>query len=625
MVTQLKYRLAEGQGAATYYLGVEDSGFPLGLGPAELASSLETLGRMARALEPSLGGVLEIGAAEERPGLLGRIAVVDVRARPHATEPTEATAARTSPLGLSVQKLGAGGLEAELQACGEALVEVGRRGGAWGPDGGLYDEKRLAAALRGLEEASRMLGASCRVLESREEPLGDEDKEGPEASPGAPRTLSADVLVRLKCAERPIEVRIASIGNVDAGKSTLVGVLTQGCLDDGRGRARRKIFKHPHENDSGRTSAVAQHSLCMGLGRDTLDRNGGGGHRRVVPGGTSGGASSSKIVTFIDLAGHEKYFKTTAFGLTALSPDYAGIVVGANHGIVGMCKEHLSVALALKIPAFFVVTKVDLAPKHVLKENLAGLVRLLQNKRGGRKPVAVKTLRDVIHCARHISERQIAPVFLTSCVTGQGLSLLRSFMELLPQRAGWDEAAQEPVVFVVDDTSSVPGVGTVVSGTLKKGVVRSGQRLLLGPAPADGSFNLATVRSIHYKRDPVDLVAAGQTAALALKKVSRSQVRPGMVLVHESVEPKATWEFEADIAILAHSTLIQPRYQAVIHCEAVRAPATVLSMSKGHLRSGDRARVRFRFLKRPEYLVPSTRFLFREGKTRGVGLIVAAT
>lgn len=419
-------------------------------------------------------------------------------------------------------------------------------------------------------------------------------------------------------------VRIASIGNVDAGKSTLVGVLTQGCRDDGRGYARRKIFKHPHEGDSGRTSAVAQHSLCMELGHDTLDRNGGGGHTRVVPGGTSGGASSSKIVTFIDLAGHEKYFKTTAFGLTALSPDFAGIVVGANHGIVGMCKEHLSVALALKIPAFFVVTKVDLAPKHVLKENLAGLVRLLQNKRGGRKPVAVKTLRDVIHCARHISERQIAPVFLTSCVTGQGLELLRSFMELLPQRAGWDKAAQEPVVFVVDDTYSVPGVGTVVSGTLKKGVVRSGQRLLLGPAPADGAFNLATVRSIHFKRNPVDLVAAGQTAALALKKVSRSQVRPGMVLVHENAEPKATWEFEADISILAHSTLIQPRYQAVIHCEAVRAPATVLSMSKGHLRSGDRARVRFRFLKRPEYLVPSTRFLFREGKTRGVGLIVAA-
>lgn len=65
-------------------------------------------------------------------------------------------------------------------------------------------------------------------------------------------------------------------------------------------------------------------------------------------------------------------------------------------------------------------------------------------------------------------------------------------------------------------------------------------------------------------------VVAGQTAALALKRVKRSLVRKGMVLVAEAAQPKATWEFDADIAILTHSTTIQPRYQAVIHCEIVR-------------------------------------------------------
>lgn len=43
-----------------------------------------------------------------------------------------------------------------------------------------------------------------------------------------------------------------------------------------------------------------------------------------------------------------------------------------------------------------------------------------------------------------------------------------------------------------------------------------------------------------------------------------------MVLVGEASKPEATWEFDADIAILTHSTTIQPRYQAVIHCEIVR-------------------------------------------------------
>ena len=56
-------------------------------------------------------------------------------------------------------------------------------------------------------------------------------------------------------------------------------------------------------------------------------------------------------------------------------------------------------------------------------------------------------------------------------------------------------------------------------------------------------------------------VVAGQTAALALKKVKRSAVRKGMVLLDERLHPKASWEFDADIAILTHSTTIQPRYQ----------------------------------------------------------------
>ena len=40
-----------------------------------------------------------------------------------------------------------------------------------------------------------------------------------------------------------------------------------------------------------------------------------------------------------------------------------------------------------------------------------------------------------------------------------------------------------------------------------------------------------------------------------------AQVRKGMVLVDERVKPKSSWEFDADIAILTHSTTIQPRSQ----------------------------------------------------------------
>jgi len=69
-------------------------------------------------------------------------------------------------------------------------------------------------------------------------------------------------------------------------------------------------------------------------------------------------------------------------------------------------------------------------------------------------------------------------------------------------------------------------------------------------------------------------VVAGQTAALALKKVKRNQVRKGMVLVDARAEPKASWEFDADIAILTHSTTIQPRYQVCYNQSVMLQPVS---------------------------------------------------
>lgn len=59
---------------------------------------------------------------------------------------------------------------------------------------------------------------------------------------------------------------------------------------------------------------------------------------------------------------------------------------------------------------------------------------------------------------------------------------------------------------------------------MKRGVISPNTALLLGPDIGDGSFKPASIKSIHYKRLPVGQVVAGQTAALALKKVKRAQV-----------------------------------------------------------------------------------------------------
>jgi GTPase len=157
------------------------------------------------------------------------------------------------------------------------------------------------------------------------------------------------------------DVRIAVVGNVDSGKSTLVGVLTKGIADDGRGYARTKVFNFSHEASNGRTSSIGQEIMGFDEHHKTVEPE------RVNASKNSTwqhvASNSTKIVTFLDLCGHEKYLKTTMFGLVGLLPDYVMIIVGANMGVSKMTREHLGITLALKIPLFIVITKIDIAPK----------------------------------------------------------------------------------------------------------------------------------------------------------------------------------------------------------------------------------------------------------------------
>ncbi len=106
------------------------------------------------------------------------------------------------------------------------------------------------------------------------------------------------------------------------------------------------------------------------------------------------------------------------------------------------------------------------------------------------------------------------------------------------------------------------GVGTVVSGTCYKGRIQLNDSLLLGP-DLIGQFRSCVIKGIHRKRMPVKECRGGQTASFSLKKVKRSELRKGMVIVSEKVNPAPSWEFEAEILILHHPTTISINYQAM--------------------------------------------------------------
>lgn len=159
-------------------------------------------------------------------------------------------------------------------------------------------------------------------------------------------------------------------------------MLTKGRLDDGRGRARVALFRHKHEVESGRTSSVGLEVLGFGpdgaevlpeshthaLTEKNVENAPPSSSRRQQLSWEDIVSRSHKIVSFSDLAGHEKYLSCTLFGMTATSPDFVLLIVGANAGLIGMSKEHLSVALALSVPIAVVVTKVDSTPPNILEQ-----------------------------------------------------------------------------------------------------------------------------------------------------------------------------------------------------------------------------------------------------------------
>merc|ERR1712083_174299 len=150
------------------------------------------------------------------------------------------------------------------------------------------------------------------------------------------------------------------------------------------------------------------------------------------------------------------------------------------------------------------------------------------------------------------------------------------------------------------------------------GTVRINDTLLLGPDPL-GHFAPIAIKSIHRKRMPVTEVKSGQTASFSLKKVKRSSIRKGMVMVNPALEPQCCYEFEGEILVLHHPTTISCKYQAMVHCGSIRQTASIIRMSSECLRTGDKAQVLFRFVKHPEFLKEGQRLVFREGRTKAVG------
>ncbi len=403
---------------------------------------------------------------------------------------------------------------------------------------------------------------------------------------------------------------VGTAGHVDHGKSTLVGSLVTGSPDDGQGGTRSFLDVRPHEMERGLSADLSygvygfrdEGPLRMDNPHRKSDR------ARIVE-------EADRLVSFVDTVGHEPWLRTTIRGLVGQKLDYGLLVVAADDGPTRTTREHLGILLATELPTIVAITKADAVTGERLETVERDVERLLRN--ADRTPLSVER-HGVSAAIEEISE-QVVPIVTTSAVTMNGLSVLDELFEKLP-KTGTEAGAFS---MYIDRTYNVTGVGAVASGTVRSGQVTAGDELLVGPL-SDGSFQPVEARSIemHYHR--VDEASAGRIVGIALKGIAESELERGMVLVRNDAEPTAVREFEAEVMVLNHPTRIDDGYEPVVHLETVSETVSI-HPEDGQLLPGDTGTARIRFKFRPYTVEEGQRFVFREGRSKGVGTVTSVS
>lgn len=427
-------------------------------------------------------------------------------------------------------------------------------------------------------------------------------------------------------------LRVAVLGNVNAGKSTLIGALSHSTLDDGNGYTRRLICKYPHELELGRTCTISTHLLGF-------DKN---GESLVIPRSNARypeayiGAHASDTVLLMDLCGHEKYLRTTVTGLSQNMSDYALIMVSAAQPPNHMTIQHLSLCRMYKVPFLVVVTKMDSTPPQVLKYTMKCIQHVVRDV--GMKAFEVRNKKDIDLVQNKMTA--LVPVVKVSCVTGENLNLLKTFLCNLPRRRRHETKINRPFEFLVEDIFTVQGVGIVLSGFVNAGQYHKGAPVFVGPTKT-GEFIKTTVKSIHVMQTHVDQVYAGHSACLCVnlnKQERKSLARRRMFVLGKPVAPTKT--IVADIILTKGSpvTMTKGKFQVQLHilhqrptCRLVDFECTVADADKQdetivlspELTARAPVRARFRLLHGAYYVRPGMRVVLRHGGIRGVGWIVA--
>jgi selenocysteine-specific elongation factor len=314
---------------------------------------------------------------------------------------------------------------------------------------------------------------------------------------------------------------IATAGHVDHGKSTLVRALT-GMEPDRWAEERRRGM-----------------TIDLGYAWTTLSPGAAGQPGAAGPDEAAG--PDGETVAFVDVPGHERFVPNM---LAGLGPVPAVLfVVAADGGWMPQSAEHLAAIDALGVRhGLLAVTRADLADPGPATR--AALAEIAKTSLGAVPAVAV------------------------SPVSGLGMDELRAALARLAGALP-DAAPDAAVRLWIDRSFTIKGSGTVVTGTLPAGTVRTGQELLLAPAGLS-----VRVRGVQALGTPAQTVTGVARVALNLRGVPPDVPERGMALVSPG---RWTMTSEIDVRVTGGPAGGAPKLppSLALHIGAARTPVKV--------------------------------------------------
>lgn len=266
---------------------------------------------------------------------------------------------------------------------------------------------------------------------------------------------------------------------------------------------------------------------------------------------------SGRTVAFVDVPGHERFVTTMLAGVGPVPA--VVLVVAADEGWMPQTAEHVDALLALGVRhGLLVISRCDVAEPGLALHDV-------------RAQLATTPLAGI-------------PAVCISAVTGAGLDDLRAALDSLV--TGLPPAdCDADVRMWVDRAFTIRGAGTVVTGTLPKGTINSGDELAL--LRADGSVVRSGVRGLQTLGEPSDSVNAVARVAVNLRGVSRDAVRRGDALL-----TPGTYALTDLVDVRLHPVRSEDLQSAALPAELVLHIGSAAVTARVRPLGGDTARLR---------------------------------